>query len=179
MLIADWPWTVCAYTYVAFKLQAGCGHRLLLASWKVLSRSIAIPKQHRHRHLLRHAFSALQAAARQQAAQLGHFWERWQVHFPQQRAMVGWKAVRVATARQRVQEAWGERARQCLLQRRAFVAWKAVVAVQYSQACKLQVPCPLLHCHCMHVPTYFNSKRQRQVSPGQLTHHCCAASSSL
>lgn len=39
--------------------------------------------------------------------------------------------------------------------------------------------CPLLHCHCMHVPTYFNSKRQRQVSPGQLTHHCCAASSSL
>ena len=45
----------------------------------------------------------------------------------------------MATARQRVKEAWGARARQCLLQRRAFAAWKAVVAVQYSQACKLQV----------------------------------------
>ncbi len=45
----------------------------------------------------------------------------------------------MATARQRLKEAWGGRARRCLLQRRAFVAWKAVVAVQYSQACKLQV----------------------------------------
>lgn len=81
----------------------------------------------------------MQAAAAARAAQLGQFWQRWQVHFPQQRAMLGWRAVRVAAARQRVKEAWGERARRCLLQRRAFVAWKAVVAVQYSTACKLQV----------------------------------------
>lgn len=121
------------------QLQPCCCYRLLLASWTVLSRSIAIPKKHRHHHLLRQAFSALQAAARQRAAQLRQFWQRWQVHFPQQRAMLGWRAVRVATARQRAKEAWGERARRCLLQRRAFVAWKAVVAAQYSQACKLQV----------------------------------------
>ena len=45
----------------------------------------------------------------------------------------------MATARQRLKDAWGAKARRCLLQRRAFVAWKAVVAVQYIQACKLQV----------------------------------------
>ena len=157
MYTAKWQEIVCAaYKGTALKLQACCCCRLLLASWTVLSRSIAIPKQHRHRHLLRHAFSALQVAARHRAAQLGQFWQRWQVHFPQQRAMVGWRAVRVATARHRVKEAWGERARRCLLQRRAFVAWKAVVAVQYGQACKLQVLLPLAAFTLQQMHTHFH-----------------------
>ena len=125
--------------------------RLLLASWAGLSRSIVLPKKHRQRRLLQQAFSAMQAATAAQVAQLGHFWQRWQVHFPQQHAMMGWRAVRVATARQRAKEAWGLQARRCLLQRRAFVAWKAVVAVQYSQACKLQVTRPISHTKLMSI----------------------------
>ncbi|KAL0052575.1 hypothetical protein WJX82_004127 [Trebouxia sp. C0006] len=112
--------------------------RLLSAGWTAFSNDITIPRRHRHHHLLRQAFTAVHAATAARAAQLGLFWQRWQVHFPLQLAMAGWRAVRVATARQRVKEAWAARARQCLLQRRAFAAWKAVVAVQYSQACKLQ-----------------------------------------
>lgn len=151
MYTAKWQEIVCAaYKGTALNLQAVCCYRLLLASWIVLSRSIAIPKQHRNQHLLRRAFSAMQAVAHHRAAQLAQFWQRWQVHFPQQRAMVGWRAVRVATARHRVKEAWGERARRCLLQRRAFVAWKAVVAVKYSQACKVQVRGP----SCIHTTAH-------------------------
>ncbi|DBA72932.1 TPA: hypothetical protein ACH3X2_009886 [Trebouxia sp. C0005] len=112
--------------------------RLLSAGWTAFSRDITIPRRHRHHHLLLRAFTALHAATAARAAQLGLFWQRWQVHFPLQVAMTGWRAVRVATARERLKDAWGLRARRCLLQRRAFVAWKAVVAVQYSQACKLQ-----------------------------------------
>ena len=100
---------------------------------------IVIPKTHRTCHLLRQAFRSLKAATATRAAQLGQFWQRWQVHCPLQQAMTGWKAVRVATARQRLIEARGAKARRCLLQRRAFVAWKAVVAAQYRLACKQQV----------------------------------------
>ncbi|DBA85972.1 TPA: hypothetical protein ACH3X1_005510 [Trebouxia sp. C0004] len=102
--------------------------RLLLAGWTAFSRDIAIPRRHRQHHLLRQAFTALRAATAARAAQLGLFWQRWQVHFSLQLAMAGWRAVRMATARQRLKDAWGAKARRCLLQRRAFVAWKAVVA---------------------------------------------------
>ena len=83
------------------------------AGWTALSRDIAVPRAHRHRSLLHRCFAALRAATAMRAAQLGQFWQRWQVQFPLQRAVTGWRAVRVAAARQRVKDAWGVRARRC------------------------------------------------------------------